>query len=313
MSTPSWVIGAGGLLGSAVTRGLRAAGQEPFQGPRVRWDQPEAHADLRLGVERLIEQAGDGDWRVLWCAGVGVTGSSAASLRTEVSRYRTLLDAISNLDSDVRARGSLFVTSSAGALYAGSRGAPFDERTPPHPLGEYGLAKQAIEEATARFADASGVRSLIGRVANLYGPGQSLTKPQGLISHLCRSHVRRTPLSVYVPLDTLRDYIFVDDCAALVLAACDRLAEEPPGALRMKVLASGRSVSVGALLGEFRRVVGRRPEVVMGSSPVSALQSRDLRMRSVVWPELDRRPATNLTDGIARTLQDIRLASALSP
>jgi UDP-glucose 4-epimerase len=311
MTSLDWVIGAGGLLGSAVVRSLSGRdGASPFRGPRVRWNEAEADDDLRAGVERLITEAGEHPWRVFWCAGVGVTGSSAASLRTEVSRFQTLLSAIAALDADVRERGMLFVTSSAGALYAGSHGAPFTESTPPHPLGEYGLAKQAIEEAAERFSQESGVRCLVGRIANLYGPGQSLAKPQGLISHLCRSHVRRTPLSVYVPLDTLRDYIFVDDCADLLVAACERLADEPAGSHRMKILASGRSVSIGALLGEFRRVVGRRPEIVMGSSPVSALQSRDLRMRSIVWPDLDHRPATNLSDGMARTLQGIRLSAS---
>lgn len=309
MTSLDWVIGARGLLGSAVARRISTRGGARFDGPTVRWAGPEAEDDLRDGVERLIAQAGERPWRIFWCAGVGVTGSTAESLRTEVTRFESLLDAVGTLSAPIRERGLLFVASSAGALYAGSQGAPFDEFTPPKPLGAYGEAKLALENAAERFAAAGSVRCLVGRIANLYGPGQSLAKPQGLISHLCRSHVRRTPLSVYVPLDTLRDYIFVDDCAALLLDACDRLAEEDAGAYRVKILASGRSVSIGALLGEFRRLVGRRPEIVMGSSAVSALQSRDLRMRSVVWPELDHRSMTNLSDGVARTLRDISLTS----
>lgn len=309
MTRLDWVVGARGLLGSAVTRQILERGGHLFSGPTVRWASSDAERDLVDGITRLVDDAGESDWRIFWCAGVGVTGSSAESLATEVARFEALLDAIAMLPASVRSRGLLFVASSAGALYAGSHGAPFDELTPPAPLGAYGEAKLALETAAVRFSEASGVRCLISRIANLYGPGQSLTKPQGLISHLCRAHVRRTPLSVYVPLDTLRDYIFVDDCAALIVDACNRLAADEAGGHRLKVLASGRSVSVGALLGEFRRVVGRRPEIVMGSSAVSALQSRDLRMRSVVWPDLDQRPMTNLADGIARTLEEIRLAS----
>lgn len=306
MTTTDWVIGARGLLGSAVVRRLENGSAALAGVPPVRWSTPHAEKDLRAGAETLIDQAAGGAWRVFWCAGVGVTGSSRESLLTEVGRFEALLSALSALPSSVRQRGLIFVASSAGALFAGSTGAPFDESTDPRPLGAYGEAKLAIERAAENFSNASGVRCLVGRIANLYGPGQSLAKPQGLISHLCRSHVRRVPLSVYVPLDTLRDYIFVDDCAELLLAACDRLASDDSAVYRMKVLASGRSVSVGALLGEFRRVVGRRPEIVMGSSAISSLQSRDLRMRSVVWPDLDHRALTNLSDGIARTLQDIR-------
>ena len=63
----------------------------------------------------------------------------------------------------------------------------------------------------------------MGRIANLYGPGQGLEKPQGLISQIIRSHLIRTPISIYVPLDTMRDYLFAPDCGELVVDALRRL------------------------------------------------------------------------------------------
>ncbi|GAA4485284.1 NAD-dependent epimerase/dehydratase family protein [Microbacterium panaciterrae] len=312
MTDLHWVVGSGGLLGSAVVRSLRSAGEAVFAGPQVRWATDNAAADLRDGLHRLVEAAGVGGWRVYWCAGVGVTGSRAESLRTEVDRFEALTGAIAGLPRDVQTRGAIFVASSAGAAYAGSHGAPFDELSVPVPLGEYGHAKLAIEAAAGLLTVESSTRCIVGRIANLYGLGQSLAKPQGLISHLCRSYVSRAPLSVYVPLDTLRDYIFVDDCADLIVKAVRRVGSDESPRHVTKILASGRSVSIGALLGEFRRVVGRRPEIIMGSSPVSSLQSRDLRLRSVVLADLDRQPMTNLADGIARTLEEVR-ALTLAP
>lgn len=312
MTALNWVIGGRGLLGSAVHRRLQAVGERVLTGHIVRWASSEAESDLREGLARVVREAGAGGWQVYWCAGVGVTGSGLASLRTEVTRFEALLAAMRALPQHEQDRGALFVASSAGAIYGGSRDAPFDETTSAAPLGDYGQAKMALEKAVWDLEGTSSVRCLVGRIANLYGPGQSLAKPQGLISHLCLASLKRTPLSVYVSLDTLRDYIFVDDCARLVVDACGRLREADQTSHRLKILASGRSVSIGALLGEFRRVVGRRPEIVMGSSPQSALQSRDLRLRSVVWEDLDCRQTTNLADGIARTLHDIR-ASFVAP
>jgi UDP-glucose 4-epimerase len=146
---------------------------------------------------------------------------------------------------------------------------------------------------------------LIGRIANLYGPGQNLTKPQGLISHLCRSQLTGQPISVYVSLDTLRDYIYVDDAAALVIDGLDRLAVVQPADPVIKILASQQGVTIGALIAESRRLFKRAPRVVLGSSPFAKFQVRDLRLRSVVWPELDRRSLTPLGVGIKATAADL--------
>lgn len=44
-----------------------------------------------------------------------------------------------------------------------------------------------MEQAAADFANATGKPVLVGRIAKLYGPRQNLSKPQGLISHICRT------------------------------------------------------------------------------------------------------------------------------
>ena len=312
MKAVSWVVGAGGLLGSGISRNLNAAGETVVSGPRVRWGTPEAIDDLTAGLSKLVTTAAGGVWQVYWCAGVGVTGSNAEAFRAEVTTFEAFLDSARALPANSLSRGNLFVASSAGGVYGGSQGAPFHELSETAPLGPYGWAKLAIEGAAASFAQSTGARCLIGRISNLYGPGQSLAKPQGLISHLCLSSLARKPLSVFVSLDTLRDYLYVDDGAELIVAGCRRLRQTAGAPFHIKIFAAGRSVSIGALLSEFRRVSGRRPEIVLASSPQSALQSIDLRLLSRYWPELDRRATTNLTDGIARTLQDIR-SSFLRP
>jgi UDP-glucose 4-epimerase len=45
--------------------------------------------------------------------------------------------------------------------------------------------------------------------------------------------------------------------------------------------------------------------VVLAASPLRNIQARDLRMRSVVWPELDRRPLTPLAVGIDSCMRDV--------
>jgi UDP-glucose 4-epimerase len=150
---------------------------------------------------------------------------------------------------------------------------------------------------------------LIGRIANIYGPGQNLAKAQGLISQICRSHLTGQPLSIFVSLDTLRDYLFAPDCAALIVDGLALLQQEGPGTgptVVTKILASQRAITIGAVLGEMRRIFKSSPRIVLGASAVSAMQARDLSLRSRIWPELDRRTLTPLPAGIAATAADLQ-------
>jgi UDP-glucose 4-epimerase len=165
-----------------------------------------------------------------------------------------------------------------------------------------------MEASAADFARATGVPTLIGRLTNVYGPGQNLAKPQGLISQLAKAYLLRRPISVYVSLDTIRDYIYVDDCAEMIVAGMERLGRTtPPDAAVVKIVGSGVPVTVGAILGDFRRLFRRRPPTVLGDSPARRFQVKDLRMRSLVWPELNRFSRTTLPTGIGATVADLSI------
>ena len=58
------------------------------------------------------------------------------------------------------------------------------------------------------------MRAVLGRLANVYGPGQTLGKPQGLLSQLCLADATGRPLPVFVSMDTIRDYLYAGDAAA---------------------------------------------------------------------------------------------------
>jgi UDP-glucose 4-epimerase len=328
----TWVIGAQGLLGSAVCRELVRTGRRTVS-HTIPWDDPP-EAIAMLGAAARTVLAEHASWRIAWCAGAGVIGTSQLQLDQEIEVLRGFLaelrdslaesaagDAVAHESGGVwgRApvggargaspRGSLFVASSAGGVYAGSADPPFSELTATRSISPYGLAKLASEELAAEFFRHSGVPVLIGRIANLYGPGQDVSKPQGLVSQLCRAHLTRTPVSIYVSLDTARDYLYVDDAARMIVDGLERVRVD--GGLQVKIMASGRPTSVAAIIAELGRVTKRRPQIVLGASPNARYQARDLRFRSVVWPDLDAGPRTSLAAGIAATLeslgQDLRL------
>lgn len=311
--TRVWVIGAGGLLGSGIRRAVSAdAGWELHEALSLPWGDPAAiEREAPVIAGELIERAtAAGErWSVLWVAGSATTIATEETLALELEQFRIVLDAIATVtaaSTAVAAAGSLFVASSAGGLYGGSANPPFDELSTPAPASAYGRAKAELERMAAEFGEKNATPVLIGRIANLYGPGQHLGKLQGLISQLLLAHFTRKPVQVFVPLETVRNYFYVDDCARLILAAMRRLASEGPGDGSVtKVLCSDQNVSISSLLGIVRAIGKAPPRIVLGASPGAVGQAVDLRLRSVVWPELDSVDNQPIAAGIHRTALDI--------
>ena len=285
-----------------------SAGTQTWHAPQpIQWSAPSAGAvELRQQAGEFLAAVGERPWSVAWCAGAGVTGSSSNALQLELDALRETLDALA-LAPEGR-KGAFFFASSAGGVYAGVGKPPYDEYSLVCPLAAYGQAKLDGEMLVADWSQQTGAPSLIGRIANIYGPGQNLAKAQGLISQICRSHLTGQPLSIYVSLDTLRDYLFAPDCAGLIVESLAQLRREQPRAgpaVVTKILASQRAITIGAVLGEMRRIFKSSPRIVLGASAVSAMQARDLSLRSRVWPDLDRRPLTPFPVGVATTAADL--------
>jgi len=302
----TWVIGAGGLLGSAVVAAQRSRGDVWSPPTPTRWSSAGAPNDVAQTAREFVAATDGGPWRVAWCAGAAVTDADPAILAHERRLLTSVLDELQRHADP--ALGSLFLASSAGGVYAGASGHLFDEDTEPVALSAYGHAKLALEAEAHGFHARTGVPVLVGRLSNLYGPGQNVEKPQGLISQVLRSLLLRRPISIYVSTDTVRDYLFAPDAGELIVDVVDRLAEEATAggsAVRTKILASSNEITIGLLVREVARIAKRRPLVVYGSSPVANLQSRHLHLRSRVWTDLDRRPWTSYPVGIGRTLEGL--------
>src|SRR5207244_1238391 len=108
-------------------------------------------------------------------------------------------------------RGALFLASSA-SVYARSAGPPFDENSAPAPGSDYARARLEQERIVAVALDGR-LRHVVGRISTLYGTGQNVTKGQGLISAMCLQTIQRRPIRLFVPPDTLRDFLYADDAA----------------------------------------------------------------------------------------------------
>lgn len=281
----TWIIGSGGLLGSALMRHVEGTLYQPGSIP---WHDPEhAKTVLHDQARSFEQQVQEQSWRVIWAAGAATTSTPAGQAHAELQPLEGL---ITGVRSALPATPGTFVlTSSAGGVYAGSPHPPFTLDTRPAPLSPYGELKLAQEALTAQVLSPL-TNVLIARVSNLYGPGQNLTKLQGLISHLAKAAITRQPVNIFVPLDTTRDYIYADDAARALLQA----TQDPPSnpATRIEVLASGRGTTISQLIRVMNDITKKKVPVALGSHSSAMAQAPDLRLiSSMQLPSLTTLPA----------------------
>jgi UDP-glucose 4-epimerase len=307
----AWVVGEGGLLGSAVCRVLaELPGIRRYSASRLPWGDParlETALDAAARAFAREAIAARAPWWLLWCAGAGVVASDVAALTAETQALQTLLDRVAVHLADPRPQlgGRVFLASSAGGIYGSNPDQPLTEASAPAPISEYGVNKLRQEELLRRWArERPHVAWLAGRLSNLYGPGQNLEKPQGLISHVSRCLIHHVPVHVYVPLDTLRDYLYAGDAARAVVSS---MAFGESGGWQgglVKIFASGQPCSVARIIGTFARIAKRQPRVISAASAAARRQPAKLCLKSTVeaGPPLARH--TDLPAGIHAVYED---------
>ena len=272
-----WTVGAGGLLGTALLRTFQNQSNiELFSTHPIKWDIPEqVQRTFLAAAQNFASLAGERPWVVIWAAGHASTSTPREEAFKELDSLQLLLSAIKQ--HTPRGNGTFFLTSSAGGVYAGSDNPPFTFESEPRPLSPYGELKLRQEELVTK--ELSGLaRVIIGRVSNLYGPGQDLNKLQGLISQLVLSSLTKNPLKMFVSLDTLRDYIYSDDAAAIIASLVTRPVDSR--GTQTHIIASGQPVSLGYLIHLAEDIARTRIPIAVGAHAISAAQARDLRLIS---------------------------------
>ncbi|MBP9850389.1 MAG: NAD-dependent epimerase/dehydratase family protein [Candidatus Peribacteraceae bacterium] len=309
MKEAIWIVGRG-LLGSSLESRIRTDYPDAhlFVPPRFSWNDPaKLELEFTTAVTSFREIAKTCDrYRLFWTAGRGIMSSTDDDMAQEtanLARFLRILDADPELKTIA---GVLGFSSSAGGVYAGSTDDTITEMTPVAPTMAYGRGKLQQEELLkASVSVTRGV--LIARIANLYGPGQSRTKKQGLLTHIARCMLTHTPIHIFVPFDTMRDYLHASDGAAdfLNASACVKSGE-----IVIKIIASEEPATIAAIVGLFKRITRRTPLLVTGSNALGAAYPHRMRFSSGVLQHTRAANRISLPEGIAETFACERMQYA---
>jgi UDP-glucose 4-epimerase len=116
-----------------------------------------------------------------------------------------------------------FVLASSCAVYGDAAELPIAEATPPRPLSPYAGAKLASEGVCADAADAGQLAAVCLRFFNVYGPRQDPSSAySGVISRFFSAAAANEPVTIYGDGRQSRDFVYVGDVVAAILAAADR-------------------------------------------------------------------------------------------
>ena len=307
MSEHHLILGGCGFIGRHVALMLARAGCRVTLGDRV----PCAHTfppDVQDRIHGRLLELGSADWDAL-VADADVVhhyawGSIPASananpggdLVTNVGATIDMLDALQR-----RGDGRLVFASSGGTVYGKLQQTPVPEDHAVAPITAYGAGKATAEIYLGLYRAMHGLDCRIARIANPYGAGQDLSRGLGAVTTFLHHALTGQRITIWGTGEVVRDYIHIADVARCLVA----LATSPRHEQFVFNVGSGVGISLNGIVSELETRLGRpldvtRTETRAFDVPVSVLAIE--RARAVLgWS-----PHLSFSDGIARTLEDLR-------
>ena len=145
-----------------------------------------------------------------------------------------------------------FVFASSSSVYGERKETPFRETdSVDHPVSPYAATKKAGELLCHSFHHLFGTSIACLRFFTVYGPRQ---RPEMAIHRFTRMISAGEPIPVFGDGSSRRDYTYIDDIVAGVIAALDRNE-----GYEIYNLGNHRMVSLGELVDAIGRAVGKEP------------------------------------------------------
>ncbi len=245
------VTGAHGFIGrhtalEAMTRGARVIGIGHGD-----WSDDEARrwgiADWRrcdVTLETLTQHAESAN-AIIHCAGSGSAGLALSKPAQDFARsVGTTVEVLEFIRT--RSPQTALVYPSSGAVYGPSPSIPTGEDTALNPISPYGVHKKVAEDMVRSYARSFGIRAALVRVFSVYGAG--------LRKQLWWDACQKAMVDDFRFMGTgteTRDWVAVEDVAALMLIAGHRAATDAPSVNCATGLETSVRDVVAALLAEL--------------------------------------------------------------
>ena len=187
-------------------------------------------------------------------------------------------------------------SSTGGAIYGEQQAYPAAEDHPCLPLSPYGVSKLCAETYVGYFGRTRGIRTVILRYSNVYGPRQDPHGEAGVVAIFAERLLSQQPVTVYGDGLQTRDFVYVGD-----VAQANLLALQAPAVHGVFNIGTGWETPVLALYEAMARLAGQR--AVATHQPARPGEQRRSAVDAARAAEALRwRPQTSLQEGLSQTL-----------
>lgn len=253
------IIGGNGFIGSHLTDlflqmnlSVRILDKYP-----EKYRDPLPLVDYRLGEfldEKILEDALDDQDIVINLANTTVPANSNNNCECDIQN--NLISSVKLLDLMIRKKCSKIIfLSSGGAVYGNPVISPTSENSILQPISSYGIIKAAIEHYIGMYRKLYGLKYLILRPSNLYGPRQGCSGVQGLINTVFDCISKKRKVTIWGDGKAVKDYMYIDDLLEFFRVAFEKDAE---GTFNV---GSSMGYSVNEIMKIISEITGSSPEI----------------------------------------------------
>ena len=185
--------------------------------------------------------------------------------------------------------------SSGGQVYGNVDSSSILESSVTNPTSAYGIGKLSCEKYLSLFRDLYGIEVISLRVANLYGPGQSLKDGFGVIPTFLSRLKSGLPLTIFGDGMNVRDFVYIDD---VVNAFSIAISSGVQGVFN---ISSGRGISICEIIENMEKLTGCATKLehvpARAADPIAVVLSNAAARTQLGWM-----PVVDFSAGLAATI-----------
>ena len=199
--------------------------------------------------------------------------------------------------ASIRNKVKTFIYASSAAVYGNPIHLPINEKHPLNPLSPYGVSKLAGEYYVKLLSERHGLRYVILRLFNVYGPGQVVNEYAGVIVKFIDRVSHNLPPVIYGDGGQTRDFVYAGDVVEAFIKAIEL---DVKGVFN---IASGIEVSINELAKTVLKLFNREYLGVVYAPP----RPGDIRFSvadiSKAVRVLKWRPRMSLREGLLKCIR----------